>query len=164
MKNSEQGIIQIEDLLCDEIMRTHLGKAYNKALMMHQLLDPTLMGLDLDKVCDMDLEMLISDVLLAQDLLMTELTDFVATMEIANSRKELEAVKVYNVPTARTDGEALITISFDKSITEANIYIEPPEEGAAPPTEEDIRTALLRSGVVYGIKEDYIARLVERPI
>ncbi|MEG0304267.1 MAG: FapA family protein [Oscillospiraceae bacterium] len=164
MKNSEQGIIQIEDLLCDEIMRTHLGKAYNKALMMHQLQDPTLMGLDLDKVCEMDMEMLISDVLLAQDLLMTELTDFVATMEIANSRKELEAVKVYNVPTARTDGEALITISFDKSITEANIYIEPPEEGAAPPTEEDIRTALLRSGVVYGIKEDYIARLVERPI
>ncbi|MEG1367103.1 MAG: FapA family protein, partial [Oscillospiraceae bacterium] len=164
MKNSEQGIIQIEDLLCDDIMRAHLGKSYNKALMMHQLQDPTLMGLDLDKVCEMDMELLISDVLLAQDLLMTELSDFVATMEMANARKELEAAKVYNAPTARTVGEELITISFDKSITEAYIYIEPPEEDAAPPTEEDIRAALSRSGVVYGIKEDYIARLVERPI
>ncbi|MEG0179329.1 MAG: FapA family protein, partial [Oscillospiraceae bacterium] len=55
-------------------------------------------------------------------------------------------------------------ISFNQSMVEAHIFIENPPEGQAPPTEHDIRTALLRKKVVYGIKEDYIDRLVQHPV
>ncbi|MEG0339105.1 MAG: FapA family protein [Oscillospiraceae bacterium] len=164
MKNDCQGLIQIEDLLCDDVMRAHLSTSYNKQLILHQLLDPTLMGIDLDEICEMDMETLVSDVLQTQELVLTEQADFVASEESEQAKKARSSVKITAVPDEYTDGEKLIRISFNQSMVEAHIFIENPPEGQAPPTEHDIRTALLRKKVVYGIKEDYIDRLVQHPV
>ncbi|MEG2087993.1 MAG: FapA family protein [Angelakisella sp.] len=164
MKCENRNNIRIEDLLKDTIMRTHLGTSCNQALMSHQLLDPSLMGLDLDEICEMDIDALITDVLQAQDLIMSEQADFVALLELEQARRELQPLTVDVVPEQRIEGEQLVRITFDNSMVEAYITMTAPEECGSAPSERAIRTALLRSGVVYGVKEDYIDRLVQHPI
>ncbi|MEG0179330.1 MAG: hypothetical protein RR654_07215, partial [Oscillospiraceae bacterium] len=105
MKNDCQGLIQIEDLLCDDVMRAHLSTSYNKQLILHQLLDPTLMGIDLDEICEMNMETLVSDVLQTQELVLTEQADFVASEESEQAKKARSSVKITAVPDEYTDGE-----------------------------------------------------------
>ncbi|MEG1165911.1 MAG: FapA family protein, partial [Oscillospiraceae bacterium] len=164
MKIDEQEAIQIEDLLSDEIIRTRLGSQYNKGLILHQLMDPTLMGLDLDELCDMDIDVLISTVLQAQEFVMIDQARFMEMLELERVGLEHPPVQVCSVPNELSDGEKLLRITFDDSMVEAYIQIAEPENGGSPPDECDFRTALLRSGVLYGIKDDYIDRLVQHPI
>lgn len=163
MRQPEENSIRLEDVLADEIMRKDLPKQYSKALLMRQLTDPSLMGLDLEDVCGMDMEALISNILLAQDLVMSEQTELVAMMEFEQAQKNQPVFEAVTLD-APSEGEQLAEILFDATGLEARILLHKPAEGKPAPCEADIRSALLRSGVVYGVKEDYVERLAQHPV
>ncbi|MEG1684271.1 MAG: FapA family protein, partial [Oscillospiraceae bacterium] len=162
MINQESDTIRVEDILADPIMRAHPAKHCNKTLLMHQLIDPTLMGLDLDRVSEMDVEELASTVLLAQDWVLNEQAELVAMMEFEQANQSsAQETPLIGEPEY---GETLVHITFDSRYLEASVLLTEPEEDYAPPTAENLRAALLRRGVIRGVKDDYVERLAAHPI
>ena len=166
MALNAQDSIRVEDILSDPFMRENLPLNYSKSVLAHQLADPTLMGLDLNEVCEMDMEALTTQVLLAHELVTTMQASMISMMEEEErAQREAEALSESVTPLAEpTPGELLVRISFDDLFVEAHIELTEPPMGMPSPTEEDIRNALARRGVTRGIKDEYVARLAQNPV
>ena len=59
---------------------------------------------------------------------------------------------------SRLASEISVFISEDKM--SASVVVKPPKKGAAPPLPEDIEAELIAAGVLYGINQDTIERLL----
>lgn len=156
MGNTREASIRLTEVLADPLLREHLPAHVDRELLTRQMEDPTLRGIDLDQLAEMDME----------ELLTSSLTHSIAIEEMERRLREGQDEEEASADRKQeTAGELeRICISVDGLGVEAKIVLHEPKEGEAAPDEKEIREALRCHGIVSGIKEEFIVRLAERPV
>lgn len=153
MEQIKEREITLERLLKHPLSKEFLGAEYDKHILYHQITDPMLKNTSYEEISDQGLRMFLQEVLHRGH-------------EWENMREEDEHKfkEVQTVGKQVEDEDNRITLMLNDQFTELKIMLHKPEPGQKSLTESEIWKLLLKKGITYGVKKEFIIRLAEKPV
>lgn len=146
--------VKAADFLKDPIVRRYLGEFCNKDVIVHQLKDPLLREVSCDEIKRDGVE----------DYLKKILQRGNEWEKIRQEKQEEQRLLKTILKASEDDQDHRIELIEDPDSMEMKLILHKPEPWEKPLTENTIWKTLLQKGVSYGVKEEFILRLIERPI
>lgn len=153
MEGGVRQEVRLERLLKHPLSKEFLNSGYDKEILYHQTLDPMLKYITYDEIAEKGLR-----------LFLHRLLERGGQWEYTRKEDDYKFREVFSVGKQIDEEDNRITLIINEDYTELKIILHKPQPFQENLTENQIWKILLKKGITYGVKKEFILRLVEKPI
>lgn len=149
---TRQGV-PLERVLKHPLSKEFLSSGYDKAILRHQMQDPIMRNITYDEIAEQGLR-----------IFLHQLLKRAGEWENIRQDEENKLKNQFGVAREIDTEDNRITLLTNEDFTELKVILHKPLPDQERLTEYEIRMLLLENDITYGIKKEFILRLVENPV
>lgn len=153
MESDKERIIPLERLLKHPLSKEFLDSGYDKPILQYQISDPMLKSISYDEIYEKGLRFFLKTLL-----------ERGSEWESLREEESQKFQEVFGVGKQIEEEDNRITLLVNEDYTESKIILHKPYKGQENLSENQIWKMLLKRGITYGVKKEFIIRLAEKPV